>query len=354
MLLMSAACGDRPETAADATRTVATAEEAGPVTTGLDSALLAAAAERGEALPRLRTLIVARHGEAELERHYRGPGLDAPANVKSVSKSILSAIVGIAIADGHLDGVDQPVSPFFARYISATADSAVQRITVGNLLTMQSGLQGTSGSNYGRWVTSPNWVRHAVTRPMEAEPGTVRRYSTGNSHLLSAVLTQATGSSTWAYARDRLAQPLGIALPRWPADPQGIYFGGNEMRVSPRDLLRFGEMYRNGGRHEGRQVVPEAWVQASLVPHTRARRSNEGYGYGWFVGQVRGWPMYYAWGYGGQFIFIVPDLELTVVTPSDPDVAREGEHLRAIRSLLGELIVPAAEAGAARAGVTSS
>jgi CubicO group peptidase (beta-lactamase class C family) len=250
--------------------------------------------------------------------------------------------------------VDQPVSPFFARYIPAGADSAVQRITVGNLLTMQSGLEGTSGSNYGRWVTSPNWVRHAVTRPMESQPGTVRRYSTGNSHLLSAVLTQATGSSTWAYARDRLAQPLGIALPRWPADPQGIYFGGNEMRVSPRDLLRFGEMYRNGGRHEGRQVVPEAWVRASLVPHTRARRSSEGYGYGWFIGQVRGWPMYYAWGYGGQFIFIVPDLELTMVTTSDPDAAREGEHLRAIRSLLGELVVPAAEAGAARGTVTSS
>jgi CubicO group peptidase (beta-lactamase class C family) len=234
LLLATNACSERPDAATDAARTMATVEATRPATTGLDSALLALVAERGETLPRLRTLIVARHGRAELEQHYRGPGLDAPANVKSVSKSILSAIVGIAIADGHLDGVDQPVSPFFTRYIPAGADSGVQRITVGNLLTMQSGLQGTSGSNYGRWVTSPNWVRHAVTRPMESEPGTVRRYSTGNSHLLSAVLTQATGSSTWAYARERLAQPLGIALPRWPADPQGIYFGGNEMRVSPR------------------------------------------------------------------------------------------------------------------------
>lgn len=313
---------------------------------GMDSARLEAIAAEAAALPRLRTLIVARHGEPLLERRFRGPSLDSPANVKSVSKSVLSAVVGIAIAEGHLDGADDPIGPYFRRYLASDADSAKRRITVGDLLSMQSGLESTSGTRYGRWVSSPNWVREALARPLLAPPGTTRMYSTGNSHLLAAVLTQATGTSLWDYSRRRLAEPLGIALPRWPADPQGVYFGGNEMRMTPRAMLRFGEMYRNGGVHDGRQVVPAEWVRASLTPRTEARRTGEGYGYGWFVSQVRGWPMFYAWGYGGQFIFVVPDLELTIVTTSDPDVERERDHLQAIRRLVRDAIVPAAEAGA--------
>jgi CubicO group peptidase (beta-lactamase class C family) len=316
-------------------------------TIGLDSARISSAIEHAATLPRLRTLLVARHGEVVVERRFRGPALDAPANVKSVSKSVLSALVGIAIAEQQLSGVDQPISPFFPRYLGPDEDPRKLRITVGHLLSMQSGLERTSGTHYGRWVGSPNWVRYALSRPVVAEPGGPRLYSTGNSHLLSAILTQATGTSTWAYAREKLAEPLGISLPRWPADPQGIYFGGNEMRLTPRAMLRFGELYRNGGRYEGRQIVPEEWVRESLTPRTGSRRVGEGYGYGWFIGEVRGHPMFYAWGYGGQFIFVIPDLELTVVTTSDPDVERERDHLRAVRQLLSEWIVPAAEAGAA-------
>ncbi len=198
--------------------------------------------------------------------------------------------------------------------------------------------------------TSRDWVGYALGRPLVAEPGTRRIYSTGNSHLLSAILTRSTGQSTWAYARDRLSEPLGMQLPRWPTDPQGIFFGGNEMRMTPRAMVRFGELYRNGGRHEGRQVIPEDWVRVSLEPRAGARGRGEQYGYGWFLTSVRGHPMFYAWGYGGQFIFVIPDLELTVVTTSDPDVERERDHLRSVRALLADWIVPAAEAGARGAG----
>jgi CubicO group peptidase (beta-lactamase class C family) len=336
---------DAPAASAAAVTTEAAAPQP-EKTFGVDSALLAEAVRQGEALPRLRTLLVARHGELQLERHFRGPALTTPANVKSVSKSVLSAVVGIALEEGHLDDVAQPVAPFFRSHIPAVGDDARARITVGHLLSMQSGLESTSGRNYGAWVTSRDWVRHAITRPVVAEPGTSRIYSTGNSHLLAAVVTRATGENLWSYTRSRLAAPLGISLPRWVADPQGIYFGGNEMRMTPRAMLAFGELYRNRGRHDGRQVVPEWWVQASLTPQTAARRSGEGYGYGWFISSVRGHPMFYAWGYGGQFIFVVPDLELTVVTTSDPDVAREGEHIRAVRQLLNSYIVPAAQRGA--------
>jgi CubicO group peptidase (beta-lactamase class C family) len=334
-----------PVVATPAVATPAVATRSPAPTMGLDSGHVAEAVAAAAALPRLHNLIIARHGRVEVERHFRGPGLDEPANVKSVSKSVLSALVGIAIADGHLAGVDQRVAPFFEAYLVGDDDPRKWQITVGHLLSMQSGLAGTSGERYGAWVGSPDWVRSAITRPMVSDPGGQRVYSTGNSHLLSAVLTGATGASTWRYARERLADPLGVRLPQWTADPQGIYFGGNEMRLSPRALLRFGELYRNGGRHDGVQVVAEEWVAASLVPRAASRWSGDGYGYGWFLSRVRGHAMFYAMGYGGQFIFVVPDLELTAVVTSDPSAARDRGHNRAVRRVLAEWIVPAAELG---------
>ena len=317
-----------------------------PYRFGLDSTRLARTYERAAELPALHTLLVARHGSTQAAWHFNGPGLDAPANIKSASKSVLSALTGIAIAEGHLESADQRIAPFFENYIDPNADSLKRQITVGHLLSMQSGLERTSGSNYGRWVTSNNWVRYALRQPMQSVPGTERSYSTGNSHLLSAVLTEATGQSTWSYAREKLAEPLGFTLPRWTTDPQGIYMGGNNMQISPRGLLRFGELYRNAGEWNGEQIIPASWVRASMEPRARSRWSGAGYGYSWFVRDVRGHRMFYGWGYGGQFVFVVPCLELTVAVTSDP-LAREGRgHRRAVWDLLREGIIPAAERGA--------
>lgn len=317
-----------------------------PRTRGLDSATLAAALARADSLPRLRCLLVARHGETAVERCVDGHDASRPANIKSAAKSVLSALVGIAIEEGHLERVDQRVVPLLREKLDTVGDPRKERITLGHLLSMQSGLERTSGGNYGAWVTSGDWVADAIRRPMVAEPGSRMIYSTGNSHLLSAVLTQATGQSTLAYARSRLGQPLDITIPPWTVDPQGIYFGGNDMLLSPRAMLRFGELYRNGGRYQGRQVVPEAWVRASLEPRTRSPWSGEQYGYGWFLSEAGGHPMFFGWGYGGQFMFVVPDLELTMVTTSDPAAPRGGRHLARIHDLLDALVVPAAERGA--------
>ncbi|MQA91802.1 MAG: serine hydrolase [Gemmatimonas sp.] len=318
-------------------------------TVGLEREHLQAALDDAAELPRLRCLVIARHGEIQAEECFRGANPGSYANVKSVSKSVISAVVGIAIADGHLTGADQPIYPFLSEYLEGDTASVKQRITVGNLLSMQSGLERTSGNNYGRWVTSSNWVRYAITRPMVAAPGSTRLYSTGNSHLLSAILTEATGRSTWDYAREKLAEPLGMRLPRWPVDPQGVFFGGNDMLLTPRDMIRFGDLYRNRGRIGDRQVIPERWIEDSLAPRTRSRSGDEHYGYSWFIADVGGHPMFYAWGYGGQYIFVVPDLELTVATTSDPDDARSRGHNQAIISILRNEIVPAAERGAHRA-----
>jgi CubicO group peptidase (beta-lactamase class C family) len=316
-------------------------------TAGLDSALVQQAFRRAADLPRFRCLVIARHGEVQAERCFHGADPARPANIKSVSKSVLSALVGIAIDAGYLAGPDQRVVPFFSRHLPAPRDPRLDRITVGNLLSMQAGLASTSGGNYGRWITSGNWVRHAITRPIVDEPGGSMLYSTGSSHLLSAILTEATGRSTLRLARERLGEPLGIDVPAWPSDPQGIYFGGNEMRMTPRDLVRFGELYRNGGTVDGRRILSAEWVRDSLVPRTRSRWTGESYGYGWFIGEAAGYPMYYGWGFGGQYLFVVPELALTVVVTSDPQPPADRGHRRAIREILEQAIVPAAVQGAA-------
>jgi CubicO group peptidase (beta-lactamase class C family) len=332
--------------AAQATRDVAQAL-APPPTRGLDAARMDQVVEVASGLRRLRSLIVVRHGERQAEHSFNGgPPLTRAVNIKSASKSIISALVGIAIEEGVLEGVDQPVLSVLRSDAPANPDPRLEQLTVGHLLSMRAGLERTSGNNYGAWVTSSNWVRYALSRPFVDDPGGQRLYSTGSTHLLSAMLTRASGRSTLALAREWLAEPLGIAIAAWDRDPQGIYLGGNNMALSPRDMAAFGELYRNGGRARGAQIVPAAWVEESWAPRTVSRFSRNEYGYCWFIGEAGGHPVRFAWGYGGQMIYVINDLDLTAVMTSDPDVGREGDHIRALNGLLGDGIVPAAIAGA--------
>ena len=312
----------------------------------LDAATMARTTAAAARLPRIRSLLVLRDGRTLAEQRFNGgPPLDRPVNIKSASKSVLSALVGIAIARGVLTGVDQPVLSVLGADAPARADPQLARVTIGDLLTMRAGLERTSGENYGRWVSSPNWVRFALARPFVDRPGGGMLYSTGNTHLLSAMLTRASGRSTHALMRAWLGEPLGIAIPAWPRDPQGIYFGGNDMLLSPRALARFGELYRLGRTIDGRRIVPARWIADSWTPRTVSPWSGGQYGYGWFVGTTRGHPLRFAWGYGGQMLFIVPDLRLTVVMTSDANGARDTGHIAALRQLLDDGIVPAAEQG---------
>jgi CubicO group peptidase (beta-lactamase class C family) len=299
--------------------------------------------ERAAALPRLHTLIVAQAGQTVLEECFRGPPADRPVNVKSVAKTILATLVGCAVDRGVLEGPDQSITTALGPLVPADADPRLAKVTIGNLLSMQAGLERTSGRNYGSWVTSRNWVADALRRPFVAEPGGPMLYSTGNSHLLSAILTQATGRNTHQLASDWLAQPLSIRIPPWDRDPQGIYLGGNNMLLSPRALLRFGEMIRNGGALDGTRVVSREWIATSWQPRTASRWTGHAYGYGWFMTETAGQAHYYGWGYGGQMLHVVPALALTIAITSDPNVrSREQGHMAGLRALVAETIEAAA------------
>ena len=321
-------------------RAAATTLSRGPV---LDTARLAGAYARAAAMPRLHSLLVQHRGRLVGERYWRGATRARRANIKSASKSIVATLVGIAIAEGKIRGTDQTIAELLPAQARGL-DSAKRAITVGDLLSMRSGLQSTSFGTYGAWVSSRDWVRDALRRPMVADRGGPMLYSTGSSHLLSAILTRATGMSTYRYAETRLARPLGIALRPWQRDPQGIYFGGNDMYLTPREMLKVGTLYLDGGvAPDGRRVLPRAWIDSSGLARTTSPWNGHRYGYGWWIRESNGQRVLFAWGYGGQYIFVVPALQLVVVTTSDPEArTRDGGHLDAIHALLDEEIVPAA------------
>jgi CubicO group peptidase (beta-lactamase class C family) len=307
-----------------------------------DSFVLSRLVEQAGAFPRLHALIVARDGKPIVERVFRGPSLDTPVNIKSASKTVIDALAGIALDRGVIKSVDQPILPLLAMRAPKALPPKVQTITLDHLLSMRAGLERTSGRVfYGRWVMSPNWVNFALTRPFVDEPGGGMLYSTGNTHLISAILTDASGKTTLDLARDWLGKPLNFAVPAWTRDPQGIYFGGNEMALSARALLTFGEMFRNGGLANGKRVISENWIKESWTPRTHDRH-DDGYGYGWFITEAQGQRVYYAWGFGGQMLYVVPSLALSIVVTSDSTAPFiETDYHCALQTWVGDGIIPA-------------
>ena len=309
------------------------------------AAALRAVLDRAQALAPLETVVVAQGGEIIAERGYHGHKTTAPTSIMSASKSIISALVGIAIDKGVLEGTDQPIAPLLADQLPANPDPRLKTVTIGNLLSMQAGLRSTSGPRYGAWISSRNWVRTALGQPFDDEPGGRMVYSTGSSHLLSAILTRKTGRSTLALARDWLGPLEGFAIASWQHDPQGIYVGGNLVAMSPRSLLAFGELYRmNGLTPDGKRLISAAWIAESWKPRTASRWTGDDYGYGWFSRQIAGQEVRYGWGYGGQMLYVVPALELTVVMTSNAEApsGRTG-HRDHLHALLAEIIAAISE-----------
>jgi len=299
------------------------------------------AAVRAEAVPRISSFLVWQNDSVLVERYYRSGSAHRTADVKSVSKSFLSALVGIAINEGYMRE-NQRVAEILPDYFPPDSDPRKLEITVSDLLSMRSGLQSTSGNAYRAWFAQPDLTRAALEMPMVAQPGTRMQYSTGNSQILSSVLTRVTGVSTHEYARRKLAEPLRIKMPEWPRDATGTFIGGNDMFVSPTALLRLGITYLNRGKFEGKQIVPQTWVDQSLRPRGRSPDSQFLYGYGWWLKEAGTHPVFFAWGYGGQFVFCVPDLRLVAVFTAQltDDIGDDPQQLAAVHEIVDAVLVP--------------
>lgn len=300
---------------------------------------------RAQRLDQMHAIAVAQGGTTVFAQALRGPTLSRAVPIKSVSKSLVALLLGAALDRGEIASVETTLGEVAPDLIPEGADPRVATLTMADLVTMQAGLERTSGANYGSWVSSRNWVADALSRPMVATPGQGMLYSTGSFHVLGVALTEATGLSLHAQMRQRIGDPLGIDIPAWTRDPQGYFLGGNEMALRPEDLLKVGEMVRLGGVSGGRQVISHGWLSASAVARTRSRFSGLDYGYGWFLGRADGAEYMLARGYGGQVLCIVPERALTLVITSDPTrPARSRGYFGALVALLEEAILPTARA----------
>jgi CubicO group peptidase (beta-lactamase class C family) len=340
---------------------------AAPKNHGIDPGTLAEVkGQVAKGYPQIRSVLVVRHGYLVYEAYWHGLDKTDGHDVRSVTKSVIGALVGIAIAEGKIKSVDQTVGELLTDQIPKDADPRIAQVTVKQLLTMTSGLAGDDESSGGdpriedAMVKSPDWVRHILGRRLETEPGTRFAYSNASSHLLSAIVATVTGQSTLAYARTKLFEPLGIrtdgafepvlddsiddatleayerASVAWPVDPQGFHYGAAYLRLPSRDLAKFGYLYLNGGQWDSHQLIPADYVAAATSPRGRSPNLSAGYGWHWWVAIEEGHQTFSARGRGGQFVYVVPDLDLVTVVTSNVETSGADPKI-----LITRTIVPA-------------
>ena len=289
-----------------------------PESHGMDSAVLDGLAGAIEDIE-ICSVVVAKEGSIVYEYYKVGYDEQSVFRFNSCTKSFSSALIGIAIDMGILSGVDVPISEFFPQ-ISESGDARKQDITVEHLLTQTTGInwpESGSGNMFREFTQSPNWVEFVLEQPTAASPGDIFNYSTGNSHLLAAIIQELTGETADEFAVKYLFKPLGISSTEWRIDPQGVTDGGNGISMTARDAARFGQLYLDGGSWKGSQIVPKAWVEESTAAHNGGQYDIYGsYGYQWWVKSFGGYDAYFANGHGGQYIIVVPELELVTVITS--------------------------------------
>ena len=294
-----------------------------PEQQGMDSSKLLIADEFIQnRLPDTFSLLIVKNGYLVFEKYYSWGSAEKIAVVHSVTKSVTSALIGIALDKGYLDSVDQKLIDFFPEYVTGDLDPRIKEISLKHILTMSAGFSWNDRGPVMRdWYTSADWAKFTIQLPIVTNPGDKFNYNSSISHLLSIILSKSTKTSTLNFARQNLFEPIGISG-FWRQDPQGYYIGGFGLGLSARDLAKFGFLYLNNGYWNDQSIVPEQWVKKSTEQQIQAFShplyGAFGYGYHWWVKQVDGCSSFRAWGRRGQYIVVVPELDLVVVVTSNP------------------------------------
>lgn len=327
---------------------------AAPADENIDETLLRRAAERLDASREFKplSLIVVRNNKLVFEQYFNGATPSSSTNAHSASKSMWGALVGIAIHEGIIPGLDTTLLALLPQRYSALLDARKRRITIRHLITMSSGLSWVEDKTEYEVERHRDRVAAILSLQSVAEPGTRFNYSTGDAHLVSAAMTEALklsgrSGSLCDYAHAKLLAPIGVVAERWLRDPQGYFAGGFGIYMTARELAKFGMLYANGGKWKSKWVVPQQWVEHSLAPQIQARAKDSkvpsAYGYDFWLGKLGERRLAFAWGHGGQMIYIIRELNLVVVMTAntyrtDPD---EQEVAKTYEAILRECIIPA-------------
>jgi CubicO group peptidase (beta-lactamase class C family) len=306
-----------------------------PSEKGMDEGTLAKMdAHVQAALPHVRSILIARHGYLVFEKYYNGGSSDELQNIQSMTKSVTSALVGIAIKEGYLK-LDQKVLDFFPE-INSPRDPRVRAITVRHLLTMSSGIR-EGPAQWDKTDDSP--ARSALMQLLDADPGVHFNYSGYASQILATVVSRATHRPFLDLADTSLFHPLGISKVVWYEDKSGMELACGSSLWKATDLLKFGQLYLDKGRWNGAQLIPEWFVVESGQAHLTGDffGTRISYGYLWFTDDISGHPTYHAKGFGGQYLLVAPDLDLVVLCTSDWRQPEYPEHY----ALVKDFVIPA-------------
>ena len=286
---------------------------------GIDSQRLQQAFDTLRTMPQMKAFLVVRNGVIVAEENFNQYHPKSLHDVRSVTKSIISILIGIAIEQGFIHNIDQSIADYLEPLVEIFPEEK-RTITIRHLLTMSGGFAWAEfgdWSEYSNWNRAPNQLEFILNKPLVHAPGTVFNYNDGACHLLSIIIAQASGMDTHEFAKQYLFIPLGITGTVWLNDNQGYPKGCVGLQLSPHDMFKLGQLYLQGGEYQGERIISAEWIYESTRPQISTQRViiyGENYGYLWWNQIIRGYQTFMAMGYGGQFIFCVPPLDLMVIS----------------------------------------
>ena len=330
-----------------------------PLKQGLNPDLVAKLYHDAAELETLYGLLVIKNGQLIAEKYFNKGSVEQLSARQSVTKSFTSALVGIAIDKGDLTSMDQKMMDFFPEYADRIKDPRKKQITIRDLLQMRAGYPDEERTPllldlffYGKTF---QWVPHIEDFPLCNDPGKAFNYSNLSSHLLSAIVSRASGKNLLSYAREHLFQPIGVKTVRWSTDSDGYNMGCIEIYLTARDLAKFGLLYLNKGEWEGKQILSPDYVKDSLERYSEGIQRTGwifssmgeyfrdiGYGYQWWSARVGYHHFNYAVGHGGNLIVVLHEQKMVIVTTADPlyelPAEAEWKYEGAIIDLIGKFI----------------
>ena len=314
-----------------------------------------------DSIPCLGAFIVYRYDKIIYERYFHGADSNDAFSIKSITKSVVSALAGIAKSKGLLPELNTPVVKFFPEFVQprtkpstvwfrgekAWNDSVRNTLTLHDLLTMQHGWDWNDfQGSVNIFINAADPIRFTMDIPFADTPGTQFVYSSAAASLFGAALEKSVHTSLKNFAEKNLLAPLGMHCPRWDTDPQGRSIGCSEMFLTARDLLRFGRLYLHGGKEANQQIIPKDWIEASTKQQARLDYWDilpgaNGYGYYWWRRKTNEHQAWVASGAGGQIITIIPDMDMVIVATclfNKPNRGRE--EIRRIHEFVDLLTKP--------------